>query len=152
MIEFTNQILIKRPIDQVFNFVSNLQNVPKWNYYVLEVSKTSDGPLGVGTTYHQVRKTDEQDIRISAYQPNRQVAIETIPPSTPEFEMHFTFESEGEGTRVTDAWKLDTGRNPLIERLGVGRIKSAVLDNLGKLKELLEAGSVRLQDGRQIVL
>jgi carbon monoxide dehydrogenase subunit G len=152
MIEFTNQILIERPIEHVFGFVSDLQNVPKWNYYVLEVSKTSDGPVGVGSTYHQVRKTDQQDIRIAAYRPNRQVTIETIPPSTPEFEMRFTFEPEGEGTRITDAWKLDTGRNPLIERLGAGRIKSAVLDNLGKLKELLETGSVRLQDGRQIVL
>ena len=152
MIEFTNTVVIERPVNEVFGFVSDLRNVPKWNYYVLSVSKTSDGPVGVDSTYHQVRKTDEQDIRIVDYQPDRQVTLQTIPPSKPEFEMRFTFEPEDNGTRITDEWKLNTGRNPLLERLGAGRIKSAVLENLGKLKELMETGEVHLQDGRQVML
>jgi carbon monoxide dehydrogenase subunit G len=150
MIEFSNQIVVDRPISQVFGFVSDLRNVPKWNYYVLDVRKTSDGPLGEGTTFHQIRKSDEQDFRIVTYQPNRRITIQTIPPSTPKFEMRFTFEPEGSGTRITDEWKLDTGQPALLERLGAGRIKSAVLKNLGKLKTLLETGRVRLQDHRLI--
>jgi uncharacterized membrane protein len=149
MIEFKNQIVVERPIDEVFGFVSDFRNVPKWNYYVLKVSKTSDGPLGEGATFHQFRKTDEQDFRIITYQPNRQVTIRTIPPSNPEFEMRFSFESEGDRTRITDEWKLDTGRPALLERLGAGQVKSAVLENLEKLKVLLETGQVRLQDGRR---
>jgi carbon monoxide dehydrogenase subunit G len=152
MIEFTNQVVVERPLDEVFGFVSDFENVPKWNYYVLDVSKTSGGPIGVETTFHQVRKTDEQDFRIVEYQPNRQVTVQTISPSSPEFEMRFTFEPEGNGTRITDEWKLDTGRPALLERLGAGRIRLAVLENLGKLKTLLETGKVRLQDGRQVAL
>jgi carbon monoxide dehydrogenase subunit G len=152
MIEFTNQVVVERPVDEVFGFVSDFENVPKWNYYVLDVSKTSGGPIGVETTFHQVRKTDEQDFRIVEYQPNRQVTVQTISPSSPEFEMRFTFEPEGNGTRITDEWKLDTGRPALLERLGAGRIRLAVLENLGKLKTLLETGKVRLQDGRQVAL
>jgi carbon monoxide dehydrogenase subunit G len=152
MIEFTNQIVVERPVDEVFAFVSDFRNVPKWNYYVLQVTKTSSGPVGAGTTYHQVRKTDEQDFRIVTYRPDRQVTIQTIPPSKPAFEMRFAFEPEGSGTRITDEWKLDTGRLALLERLGAGRIKSAVLENLGKLKQLLETGEVRLQDGRHVSL
>jgi hypothetical protein len=106
----------------------------------------------VGSTFHQVRKTDEQEFRIFTHEPNRQVTIQTIPPSTPEFEMRFTFEEIGDGTRVTDEWKLDSGRPALLERLGAGRIRSAVLENLGKLKVLLETGEVRLQDGRRATL
>ena len=34
----------------------------------------------VDSIYHQVRKTDEQDIRIVDYQPNRQMTLQTIPP------------------------------------------------------------------------
>jgi uncharacterized membrane protein len=152
MIEFSNQIVVDRPIGEVFGFVSDFRNVPKWNYYVLDVHKTSEGPLGEGTTFHQVRKTDEQDFRIVTFQPGRQVTVQTIPPSSPAFEMRFTFESEGDRTRINDEWKLDTGRPALVERLGAGRIKSAVLENLGKLKVLLETGQVRLQDGRQATL
>ena len=152
MIEFSNQVVVERPIDEVFDFVSQFENVPKWNYFVFDVSKTTDGPIGVGTTFHQVRKTDEQDFRIVTYRPDRRVTIRTIPPSKPEFEMRFTFEPEGNRTRITDAWKLNTGRPALLERLAAGRIKSAVLENLGKLKALLETGKVRLQDGRQATL
>jgi hypothetical protein len=63
--------------------------------------------------------------------------------------MRFSFESEGDRTRITDEWKLDTGRPALLERLGAGQVKSAVLENLEKLKVLLETGQVRLQDGRR---
>lgn len=152
MIEFTNQVVVEQPIETVFRFVSDFCNVPKWNYYVIDVTQTSDGPAGVGTTYHQVRKTDEQDFRIVECEENREVVVRTVPPSSPAFEMRFTFEAEGEGTRVTDEWKLDTGQPALIQRLAAGRIKSAVLENLQKMKELLETGQARLQDGRQVFL
>lgn len=62
--------------------------------------------------------------------------------------MRFTFENIGGATRLTDEWELETGRNPLLERLGTMKIKSAVAGNLAKLKQLLETGETRLQDGR----
>ena len=39
---------------------------------------------------------------------------------------------------------------PLSLKLAGGRVKSAVAENLAKLKKLLEEGRVVLQDGRQI--
>ena len=39
MMEFENTIVIKKPIKEVFAFISNFENIPKWNYYVLEVKK-----------------------------------------------------------------------------------------------------------------
>ncbi len=44
MLEFENTIRIDRPIAEVFAFLSDLENIPKWNYYVLEVTKLSNGP------------------------------------------------------------------------------------------------------------
>jgi uncharacterized membrane protein len=152
MIEFTNQVFIEQPLDKVFGFVSDFENIPKWNYYVLSVNKTTAGPVSEGTTYHQVRKTDEQDFQITTHRPGRHVTIQTLPSSKPAFEMRFTFEPEEGGTRITDEWKLDTGRPTLLERLAAGKIKSAVRENLGKLKALMETGEVRLQDGRRMSL
>ncbi len=60
MLEFENTIRIDRPIGEVFAFLSDLENVPKWNYYVVEVTKLSNGPIGIGTIYHQVRKRETQ--------------------------------------------------------------------------------------------
>src|SRR5215204_832086 len=152
MLEFENTIRIDRPVDEVFAFLSDFKNIPKWNYYVLEERQLSDNPIGVGTAYHQVRKTDEQDFRIIEFEPNHRVAVKTLPQSSPSFERRFTLYEEGNKTRVRDQWKLDTGRPALLERLARGRVKSAVAENLAKLKELLEEGRVVLQDGRQVTV
>ena len=57
---------------------------------------------------------------------------------------------EGNTTRIRDEWKLDTGRPAILERLALRRVKSAVAENLAKLKKLLEEGRVVRQDGRQV--
>jgi carbon monoxide dehydrogenase subunit G len=62
--------------------------------------------------------------------------------------MRFTLHAEADTTLIRDAWKLDMGVPGLLERLGARRIQSAAVENLSKLKELLEVGRVVLQDGR----
>ena len=152
MLEFENTIYIDRPIGEVFAFLSDFENIPKWNYYVVDVRQRSESPIGVGTTYHQVRKTDEQDFRITEFEPNHTVAVKTLPQSSPDFARKFTLNAEGNTTRIRDEWKLDTGRPTILERLALRRVKSAVAHNLTKLKELLEEGRVVLQDGTQVTV
>jgi uncharacterized membrane protein len=152
VLEFENTIRIDRPTDEVFAFLSDFENIPKCNYYVLEVRQLSESPIGIGTTYHQVRKTDQQDFRIIEFEPNHTVAVKTLPQSSPSFERRFTLYEERDTTRIRDQWKLDTGRPAVLERLARGRVKSSVAENLAKLKGLLEEGRVVLQDGRQVTL
>jgi uncharacterized membrane protein len=137
MLEFENTIRIDRPIHEVFAFLAHLENIPKWNYYVLEVRQLSNGVIGIGTRYHQVRKTDEQVLSITEYEPNHKLAVKTVPPSSPNLEMRFTLYDEGGVTRIVDKWKLDLGKPALLERLAAAKIKSAVAENLEKLKQLL---------------
>jgi uncharacterized membrane protein len=139
---------IDRPVNEVFAFVADFENIPMWNYFVHDVTKTSDGPINVGTTYHQVRRTDKQDFRVTDFQPNRVVAVKTLPDASPQFSRRFTFQVDGDTTHIIDEWELETGKPALIERLAAGQVKSAVAENLSKLKSLLETGSVILQDGR----
>jgi len=152
MLEFENNIRVDRPIAEVFAFLSDLENIPKWNYYVLEVTKLSNGPIAVGTIYHQVRKTDEQELRITDLDQNHKIVVKTLPQSVPNLEMKFTMYEEGNTTHVRDEWSLDSGWPAPLEWLAVGRIKSAVAENLLKLKQLLEEGQVVLQDGRLAML
>lgn len=152
MLEFENTVRISRPVEEVFEFLRHFENIPKWNYFVLNVEKTSPGPTGIGTTYHQVRKTDEQDFAITKLEPYRTLAVETLPGSSPKLEMRFELSPQGTGTVVRDLWKLDTGKPAILEKLAAGKVKSAVAENLQKLKILLEQGSVMLQDGRQVTL
>jgi uncharacterized membrane protein len=149
MIEVDNTIRIDRPIAEVFAFLSDLENLPKWNYYVLKVTKLSNGPIGIGSVYHQIRKTDEQDLRIAELDRNHKIMVKTLPPSSPNLEMTLTLQEDGNATLLRDEWRLDSGLPAPIEWLGSGRIKSAVAENLTKLKHLLEESHVVLQDGRQ---
>jgi hypothetical protein len=115
VLEFENAIPIDRPIDEVFAFLSDFENIPKWNYYVLEVRQLSESPIGTGTTYHQVRKTDEQVFRIIEFEPNNTVAVKTLPRSSPSFERRFTLYEEGDTTRIRDFYKRgkgDSSRRP----------------------------------------
>jgi carbon monoxide dehydrogenase subunit G len=48
---FSGTAEINRPIDQVFGFLADGTNDPKFSPRVQEITKTTDGPPGVGTVY-----------------------------------------------------------------------------------------------------
>ena len=152
MLEFENTIEIDKPIEKVFGFVTDLPSLPKWNYYVLSVVPTSTESGVAGSTYHQIRKNDEQNLRISKLERNKSLIVESIPPSKPELRREMMFEVKGNSTRIIDKWQLDMGVPKLLEPLAANRAKSGVRENLGKLKTLLETGQVTLQDGRSFSL
>jgi Polyketide cyclase / dehydrase and lipid transport len=41
---FENTVMIRRPIEDVFAFLSDFENIPKWNYPIVETHKVSEGP------------------------------------------------------------------------------------------------------------
>ena len=43
--------VVERPIEEVFAFLADGTNDPKFSPRVLEIAKTTDGPPGVGTVY-----------------------------------------------------------------------------------------------------
>jgi hypothetical protein len=67
--------VIERPPAEVFRFVAtdHFENHPKWDPAVTSITKTSPGPMGVGTTARLVR-TDrgrrvEGSMEVTEYQP-----------------------------------------------------------------------------------
>ena len=49
--EFSGSAVIERPIDEVFAFLADGTNDPKFSPRVQEISKTTDGPIAVGTVF-----------------------------------------------------------------------------------------------------
>jgi uncharacterized membrane protein len=148
MFEFTNRVTIDRPVSEVFPIATDLTKLPKWNYFVQSVTPT-DGDIGQpGSTYHQIRKSDEQVLSIVEVSPMRSFTVETIPPSRPELRRKMRFSADGDKTVIEDQWHLQLGVPRLLEPIAGARVKGAVAENLGKLKELIETGTTVLQDGR----
>jgi uncharacterized protein YndB with AHSA1/START domain len=48
---FEGTTIIDRPIEQVFTFLADGTNDPKFSPRVQEIRKTTDGPVGVGTVF-----------------------------------------------------------------------------------------------------
>ena len=152
MIKFENQVTINLPVDDVFPFVTNLENVPKWNYFVRSVSKTFVGSATVGAVYHQSRKNDSQNLKIVELISNKNFVVETIPPSKPNLHREMVFHADNGSTTIVDRWELSFGLFGPFESIAGKRVKSSVMENLGKLMELLETGKTTLQDGRSVSL
>jgi uncharacterized protein YndB with AHSA1/START domain len=141
MATFENTVTIRRPTAEVFAFLADFENIPKWNYAIVETHKTSQGPIGVGTIYQQVRSVpsrSEERFELTAYDPPRRLAIRGQLGPFPS-RLSYALDAIPEGTRVTNSVELDLrGPGRLLGRVAVPRVRDAVAANLRKLKELLE--------------
>ena len=141
MATFENTVVIRRPIEEVFGFLADFENIPKWNYAILETHKVSQGPIGVGTIYQQVRSVpshSEERFEVTAHNPPRQLEIQGQLGPFPSH-LAYALDAVPEGTRVTNSVELELrGPGRLLGRVAVPRVRDAVAANLQKLKDLLE--------------
>jgi uncharacterized protein YndB with AHSA1/START domain len=78
MATFQNTVTIQRPVEDVFAFLADFENVPRWNKAILRTRKTSPGPVEVGTTYRQVRtvpSTSEEGFEVTGFEPPRRLEV-----------------------------------------------------------------------------
>jgi uncharacterized protein YndB with AHSA1/START domain len=141
MATFENTVMIGRPIEEVFGFLADFENLPRWNYAIVETHKVSQGPVGVGTIYQQVRSVpsrSEEHFEVTAYNPPRQLELRGQLGRFPSH-LSYALDAVPEGTRITNAVELELrGPGRLLGRVAVPRIRDAVAANLQKLKDLLE--------------
>ena len=71
--QFEATVEIGRPVAEVFAFLADGRNDPKFSPRVLEITKTPDGPTEVGTVFRSTVKdagmTTKREIRISEFAP-----------------------------------------------------------------------------------
>ena len=125
--KFSNTITIERSPHDVFEFVSDLENVPKWNYAIAETRKMSEGPLGVGTIYRQVGSlptTSEESLQVTQYEPDRRFVVHGgLGPF--EGTLAYCIEEVGGITRLTNEADLQTqGIMKLAAPIASGKIAS----------------------------
>ena len=134
---------IMRPHEEVFAFITNFENNPQWQNGMKSCKFTSEGPVGVGTTYEQVASFLGRSIittfEVVEFEPNRRIkfvsrqstfplrivrAVEPIAGGT-----HVHAEIEGEPGGV---FKL---LGPLLD----GMVSKSIQKDYAQLKQLLEA-------------
>lgn len=145
MIRFETNVWVERPPGDVFAYVSNPENFPRWNSAVRTVRKTSTGKDEVGSTYSMERDLPtgraENDLEITLHEAPRELVIRTLSGPTP-FVYHYTFSRSDGGTLVElDAEVELSGVAALAGPLARRAVKSGVDDNFATLKRVLETRS-----------
>jgi carbon monoxide dehydrogenase subunit G len=140
MASFENTVIIRRPVEEVFAFLADFENVPKWNDAIVETTKTSPGPVGVRTTYRQTRSVptrSEERFEVTVFEPPRRLEVQgQIGPFRAR--ISYLLEPTGSGTRLRNAVDLgSSGPLPLVAPLVTSRVKHAVAANLDTLEQLL---------------
>ena len=77
------EIVITRPVEQVFDFVADERNEPRFNPKMLTVEKVTPGPVGKGTRFRaQVKtrqRTAEMSVEFTAYdRPRRLTSVSKL--------------------------------------------------------------------------
>ena len=150
MAAFENSVTIQRPIEEVFAYLADFENTPRWNYTIEETRKTSPGPVGVGATYRQTRtipRRSEEMFVIIAFDPVHELAIQgQIGPFRAL--ASYRLEPAGRATRLLN--RVDIEPSSVLLRpfasLATSSVKSAVAQNLDKLKNILEGGESRIAE------
>jgi uncharacterized protein YndB with AHSA1/START domain len=103
---FDATVVVDRPIEEVFAFLADGTNDPKFSPRVLEIAKATDGPPGVGTVYASTVKDagvkTKREFELTEFVPptrirwtERSKNLVTAP------EGGYDLAPEGPGTRVT---------------------------------------------------
>jgi hypothetical protein len=142
---FQREIVINRPLGEVFDFVTDARNEPRYNPRILRVEKTTSGPVDRGTHFVLVSKAMgrpmEVEYEITAYERPLRMTSGTI-RGLPlmDVESAETFEPVGGGTRMRWAWEIKP-------RGAVGRLMAPVFARIlgrrldrafAKIKRVLE--------------
>ena len=141
VMKFANTVDIHRPVHDVFAYLADLRNIPKWNYAIAE-TRQSAGPTGVGTTVRQLRSLpshSEESLEVTGFVADRLIELTGTLGSLAGV-MRYEVEPTAEGTRLTNSADLRaSGLLAVAAPLAAGRVRTAVADNLAVLKRLLES-------------
>jgi uncharacterized protein YndB with AHSA1/START domain len=135
---------INRPVEEVFSYVANPENLPEWSSIVLEVRKETQGAPKEGDRFTSVAKflgrRFETPFEVVSYEPPRRSSHRsTGGPFEQEWTRTFE-ETAGGATRLTQVAEGEPGGffrlvGPMLEMAGRRQFRV----DLGTLKDLLEA-------------
>lgn len=145
MINLDFSALIDRPQKDVFAFVSNPNNMSKWNSAIVSLEQVTPGAVGTGTKFKTVGemmgRRIEGEMQIIAYEPDSKCAFQ-MNAGPMQININLSFKTVGTGTKVSfNAQGNPGGIFKLAEGVMAGQVKSMMEGNLARLKDALEKGA-----------
>ncbi|MDH3471876.1 MAG: SRPBCC family protein [Acidimicrobiia bacterium] len=124
------QITVSRDQDEAFAYTADFANIEQWDPGVARSSRTSGGPLGVGSSFDLLVKFGSRTLpmtyRITEYEPSSRVVLEGVGDKIQAVD-EITFASTDVGTAITYIADLNFGGvmrwvapllRPMLDRVG----------------------------------
>jgi hypothetical protein len=143
MFTITEEALIARSPEDVFDFLTDGRNRPLWDRQVISEELTSPGPVGVGSTIHTRMRTmggeTDFDWRVTRFaRPTHMAIVSTTGILATAFA--FRFAAVGDGCRVSATVEgSPTGMMRLAEPLIAESVRSNLAAGLARAQAVLEA-------------
>lgn len=147
MAQIEGSIFIITPIEKVFDFIAEPNNLPIWDYMAVKIKERSEGPVAIGTTFALLVKV-VNGIKMTSFSK----LIEYERPYSLIWEtksrgmrLHFghKLEPQNNGTLVTlfyDSTVAGKFLGKVIDKLFIGKSLARCLKrNLEDLKRVLES-------------
>jgi uncharacterized protein YndB with AHSA1/START domain len=107
MVSIKRSVIINRSIQDVFTFVTDIDNCPKWFPHIIESGRISPGPIGIGTTEYEVVlkyyffiKVKNTSV-VTDYQLNNKIERKISSPHFLPWSSIYSFKSVEGGTKLT---------------------------------------------------
>lgn len=138
MATIQGEILIGRPVKEVFDFVADERNETKYNPRMLRVEKVTDGTIGNGTQFRATTKSMGRPLTMlletTEYQRPQRLA-NTTSTSSATIRGVLTFEPDPGGTLLRWSWN--------IQPRGALKFLSPFIGHIGKRQEATNWASLK---------
>ncbi len=143
MITIEHSVVISRPVQEVFAFLTEHEHDTEWRSGLVEWKGTSEGPTQVGSTSSEVLqflgRRMETSYEITEYEENKLIGFKTTSGPIP-MEGSYSVESIEAGTKLSFKISGEPGglfklAEPLVARTAKRQIET----DFNNLKDLLES-------------
>ncbi len=144
MVTIEANATIDRPVEDVWKFMSDFSNTPKWSPDIVEMKQTSPGSLGVGTTLLIRHPKQSLTGRVTEYEPNRSFVFEVASGPARGTKVGYRMEGIEQNTRLTYTFdfKLEGFYRllgPLVTGRATKRGQAEAEANVRNVKRILES-------------
>ena len=146
MVILERSVSINRPVEDVFQFVADFKNYPRWNHNMVECKRTTENPTGLGTVFESrmvyMGQKYTAPLEITEYESNEKITFYTDKFGFFKwFSGTFTFKEINGTTGFTVTAKTDLAGifkpmviiMPILGGWSWGK-------HIGELKRILESG------------
>jgi hypothetical protein len=120
------RIEIARPVEEVFDFVADATNEPRYNHDMVRCERVTPGPIGVGTSYEAELKSTgavPMTVEVTGFERPHRLESRARIKGTMDIRGAVTFEAIPAGTLMSWAWDVEPHGcmrllGPFVTRLG----------------------------------